>query len=264
MSKVSRKARAAAARPGTIAADHRLEIGEKISRSAKVVRESDAVFPQTRRLAEDELAHLPLYVVNTKTGRRACVWRSGDGRWWRRGGAARIQRWPTPDGERAFVIFLHKGANRDDLKFLLRTVERARAGKGIDEQWSLLTSSWADDVTYTLDYPSRRYDDPYTHEDRCPAVTACTEPRCRDRWHEEYGVHTVDEVERKLHGDAGHYSVRVTRALDEPEWTVDVYTDEFYGTPDDVAQLVNDLQWMQVECRRANQPNEPAAEVKAA
>lgn len=119
MSKATRKARAAAARPGTIAADHRIDIDDRIVRNPSTPsreERSELPEPRLRRVVEDEVAHLPLFVRTTERN-RVRIWRSADGSWWRTGGSVRIQRWPTPDGERAFVVTLYKGANRGDIEW---------------------------------------------------------------------------------------------------------------------------------------------------
>lgn len=265
MSKATRKARAAAARPGTIAADHRIAIDDRPARTVYTDGSKQArkrYCDPSESFTDEELATLPLRITNAPSS-RVLVWRGPDGTWYRNGAWLRIR--PRKDGAgREYQIVLLKGANRDDLQVMLRAIARLRNGEH-HQRWKRVNPTepgweWADDQTYTYSFCSRTYNDPYTHSDRSPDVTACTEPRCRDRWDEEYGVHVVDEVKRTFESDSGpySYSVRVTRGLDEDQWSVDVYTDDFFGTPDDVARLLNDLQWMQEECRRANQPNERA------
>jgi hypothetical protein len=251
-----REARAAAARPGTVAADPTIEIRDTPDLHARTrthrERNEDVASLRDAKLAENELAGAPLFVVRSSTPKPALVWRGGTGMWFRRGGAVRIQRWPQPDGPRSFVVSLHEGANKDDLEFLLYAVERARRGEGLVE-WDQVTAPWADELTFKLAYTSAQYEDPYTTRDLSPKVAPCDDPVCVDKWHEEYGEHTIDTVERKLVSGGGQYVVSVYRLVDEDRWKVSVFTDEFYGSPEDVAMLVSDLQWMAAECRRANE-----------
>jgi hypothetical protein len=257
MSKATRKARAAAAVPGTVAADRRIDIDERVDPRGEVLsREERAALPQARlrRLVEQEFAHLPLRVRNTTQGRRVRIWRSVDGRWWRLGGAIRIQRWPVEGGERAFVVTLFKGANEDDLQVLLRAVEKARTGAGFEALWSPLEADWADDLTFSYRW-ARAYDDPFTHSDPARDVAACTDALCVDRWHDECGRHHLDEVVKELPDGAGRYRIVVGKDFDDNGrgWIVDVYTDEFYGSAADVASFVSDLQWMQAVAEKANE-----------
>jgi hypothetical protein len=257
MSKATRKTRAAEARTGTVAADHRIEIVDAPNTSAVVtMRPLHPAKPDARaaRLAAGEFASMAVHVVQTRASRRAQVWRTADGEWWRRGGTVRIQKWPEPDGARSFVVFLWKGANEDDLKFMLEQVERARQGIAFDDEWQRVTSDWADDLTFACTL-SRSYLDPYTHRDDSLHVHACDDALCIRKWHKTYDRHELDEVRKQIPSKEGSYRIAVGRDVDAPPngWIVDVYTDEFYGTPDDVAAFVSDLQWMQEECRRANE-----------
>ncbi|WZH38753.1 MAG: hypothetical protein PIR02_08780 [Microbacterium enclense] len=252
----ARAARAKAAARGTIAADPRIVIEDAptpVSETrAATVQDAEVVSLRNARLAEDELAHLPVFIVKGTGGRHAKVWRSTDGKWWRRGGAVRIQRWPEQDGPRAFVVYLHEGANRGDLDMLLGAVERARSGKGLADEWERIEQPWADELTFKLTFSSWSYVDPYTHRDPSPRVYPCNEPLCLRKWHEDGVTHVLDEVRVKLPDMRGQYSVSVTRCLDEDTWIVDVFTDEFFGTADDAAEFASHLQWMTAECRKAN------------
>lgn len=264
MSKNTRKARAAGAIRGTVAADHRIEIDDRVDPNPEMPSREERTAvpaPGMRRTVEDEVAHLQLFVRKTTRGDRVRIWRSSDGLWWRIPGAVRIQRWPTPDGERAFVLTLYKGANADDIEFLLRAVADARTGKGFETLWRPLVAPWADDLTFLFKW-ARRYNDPFTHSDTSPRVSPCTDAKCVDVWHDDFGMHHLDGVSRRLPERRGKYEIRVVRHEGEP-WNVDVFTDEFYGTPEDVTAFVNDLTWMQEECRRANLPNEVPALVGA-
>ncbi|WP_431795644.1 hypothetical protein [Microbacterium enclense] len=254
MSKVARKVRAANARPGTIAADRRIDVIDAPEPREAVHYSDDAPIPTyvAPAFTEEEMETMPLVVVNSTTT-RVQVWRGPDGAWYRRGAWLRLQ--PRRDGEGSeFRVLLCKGANRADLEAMLKIVESARAGR-LKQRWEKRGkdwASWADDRTYTYAFNSRTYVDPYTHSDLSPDVTACTEPLCVERWHEDGTMHRLDEITRKLPERRGQYSLAVTMVPGEA-WQVDLFTDEFFGTPDEVAALVSDLQWMAAECRRANE-----------
>lgn len=248
-----REARAAAAKSGTVAADPDIRIKDAPDHKAQTrtnrERAADVVSLRDAKLAEEVLAHAPLFIVQSTN--HVLVWRSGTGTWFRRGGSVGIRKWHQADGARAFVVFLHVGANEDDLKNLLHAVEKARRGEGLNE-WRRANTPEADDLTFTLQYTSFSYGDPYVYGDRSPKVSVCDERQCVHKWHTEYGEHVMDSLDNRLTGGSGFYTLSVYRPLDEDEWKVSVYTDEFFGTPDDVAKFVNDLQWMTEECRRAN------------
>lgn len=263
MSKSSRQARATAATAGSIAADVMLRIVDRPTDTVTQIETNESAPGRYVSPADvftgEELAAMPLRIVNATSG-RAEVWRGPDGTWYRSGAFLRIQ--PVKGGTGSeFKVIVLQGANRDDLRTVLRAVERLRAG---DRSWRWEKrgtdwAPWADERTFSFAFHSRQYADPYTHADPSPRVEACTVPGCRDQWHEaDIAVHTLDSTERDL-GERGGYSITVSRTGNEPDWIVDVHTDEFYGTPDDVALLVSDLQWMQETARRANETAEPAA-----
>lgn len=262
MSKGTRKARAAAAANGTVASQRAVRIIDRpmtdvVTREEN--RQRQYVDP-ARAFTADELATMPVVVAESRAG-RVTVWRGADGTWYRVGGSLRIQ--PAKDGSGSqFKILLYKGATYDDLKVLEREASRTKAGDG-GRLWVKRGTDWApwaDDRTYTFAFTNRTYADPYTHVDHSPRVAVCTMPGCLDQWHEVgFGVHRFDFVQRDL-GSRGLYSIGVTRGTDrDDQWIVDVYTDEFYGRAEDVASLVNDLQWMRAECDRANAMTQDAA-----
>lgn len=249
--KVARKQRARNSRSGSVAADDRLDVADAPERA----------IPRDAALAEwvdpvdffdgEQLATMPLSVRNVWRN-RVKVWRGSDGAWYRHAGFLRIQE--ENDGVRKFVVLLSRGANRSDLDSLLAAVKRNRAGESgrvwvkRDVGWG----GWADDRTFTYALTSRLYVDPYTHYDVDPEVVACEEASCCKQWHEDDDNHELDRVSADRPG--GRYSISVNRSSADPEapWFVNVYADDFEGTPEMVAAFVSDLQWMQEACRRAN------------
>lgn len=244
-SKATRRARAAAARPGTVAADHRIIIEDTPDTDAEVTKPSGTATRRHARLADTELARLPLIIRHGTAGRRARIWRTTDGQWWRRGGTVQIRRCPSLDGARAFVVTIWKGANSDDVRFMLKTVERTRRGEDFGFFWDRIVAGWADEHTYTSG-TSRVYRDPYTHGDFSQRPMVCDVPLCRSQWHEGDPLHEVGAI------DGDGYWINVCRTADEDLWHVDVHADYAEFTPDQVADFVNDLQWMRAECERAN------------
>lgn len=241
-SKATRRARARNAQRGMVAADHRIVIvdtpdGDAVVRNR---RKSTERTPREIRMAED-LAGLPIEIRRTGIGRRTMVWRTSDGGWWRKGGIIHIRKSPTT-GERAFVVTISKGANANDVKFLLGVIDDARRGDAL-ELWSRVTANWADDQTFVFD-SSRPYGDPYTHIDSTSRAIVCDDPRCVHQWH-DYPLHELDSA-------AGEgYSISVSRHRSEKHWHVEVMADGEF-TPAELSVFVNDLQWMQAECEKAN------------
>lgn len=244
-SKATRHARAAAARPGSIASDRKLIIEDSPATEVSVVLPTGRASRRHARLAASELRALPLVIHQTSAAKRARVWRTPDGTWWRQGGAVRIQRWPDAESERAFVLFVHKGSNSDDVKYLLRVIESARRGEDFDLLWDPVTAEWADELTF-VSRMSRRYDDPYSHRDTSPRAIVCTDSMCRELWHAGVAAHVVDSAE------GPGYSITVCRYAAEKNWHIDVDTSGTEFTPKDVEGYVNDLRWMIAECERAN------------
>ncbi|MBP2419662.1 hypothetical protein [Microbacterium imperiale] len=254
MSKVAREQRAAKARPGTIAADPRIDIFDTPTEATmydEPERKVEYVDP-SEHLSAEEIAAMPLWFRSSSSPVQ--VWRSMDGTWWRDSGHLRIQL--CKDGVRRFVLFLSDGATRTDLKHLLDTVHRHRAGK-TRRAWRQHSAGFGgsgDDLTFSLAFHHREYADPYTHRETDLEVAVCDEPLCGADWHDGYGTHEADSVTRKLPEGRGRYQISVTRMPEAGEpWKVDVFSDEFFGTPEDVALFVSDLQWMSETCRRANE-----------
>lgn len=260
MSKTSRKTRASSARPGTIAADPHIRIEDKPVKSMTMKGETPPfeIVHLVDVFTEDELRTAPLRIVNASTA-RARVWRSASGaEWYRNGFYVRIRT--NNEGVLHFQVVIHKGANRGDLDHALRIVDRARNGNSTDG-WTLVPDTGYG-IFYTAAFTSREYGDPYVNRDYGLRVTACTAPKCREKWHEEDSMHVLDSVSRDLRHGVGSYEIEVRKPTEEPgaDWTVDVRMDEFFGAPEDVTTFVNDLQWMQEEARRANQPETTACE----
>ena len=262
MSKSTRKARAKAARPGTVASDPEITIRPKPRQAVPLGRGvesvgADPLVDVSTVFTRDELAEMPLIIQRTAMGVRVQVWRSLQGQWYRKGGVLRIQ---PHEGQRVYKIILYRGATTEDLDELLREVAAMRAGE-TSRAWEKLDVKWGDDRTFLHRFSSYPYDDPYVCADYSARVRICDEPRCREKWHPDGTYHTLDSITRKLPERRGGYEIEVCKRFGKSaRWTVDVFADEFYGTPEDVASFVSDLQWMQEECRRANLPNpEPTA-----
>ncbi len=244
-SKATRRARARAARRGTIAADRRIVIEDTPDRGATTheLTEGGETTRRARRLT-DNVAALPLVIRRTVRGKRALVWRTPNGTWWRKGGIIQIKRSDsTPDSGHAFVVTLYKGANVEDVRFLLGIVADARRAINLD-LWDKINTDWADDLTFGFT-ASRRYVDPYIHSDYSMRALVCDEPLCRHQWHDA-PLHEFDSI------DGAGYSLSVTRCDDEPAWHVDVSTDDAEFTPTGLTGFINDLQWMRAECERVN------------
>ena len=100
---------------------------------------------------------------------------------------------------------------------------------------------------------SRPYVDPFHNRDKSQLVFPCEEPACGASWHTQRERH---EAELIRHSGQVEYTIRVCKEQfpDPGEgWYVDLSDVEFYGTTNDVAGIISDLEWAREECRRANQ-----------
>lgn len=262
MSKRTRKARAAAAQHGTAAADAKIDI---ISKIATEIIPWDQVSgtPLVDELVSpadiftgEELATMPLLIRKGHAGCRTKIRRSADGTWWRRGGDLYIRE---IEGRRCFVIYLWKGATKRDLDSLRAEVDRTRVqGRS---SWVRSTTTRADEKTLWFRFAEYACKDPFTHVaygDRDDErVFICTDSLCTEKTHYgKEGRHVLDAIYKTIR-EGVTYEISVVKDVtdsDDRGWYIDLCTDEFYGTPNDVSTFVNDLQWMREECRRANEP----------
>lgn len=252
--KAARKSRAASATARTVAADHRVRIDD-VPRHGVAVHPAAATAETDLRtvFGEDELASMPVVVRRLKRNNIPVqVWRTPDGKWWRNGGQLRVQI-DSRTGIRSFIVWMAKGATRDDVEFLLTLARLSRAGEA-GSIWAPLVTEWADEKTFLLAFSSRSYADPYQHVEMSGEVDVCDVERCREGWHTRYAAHVSDEITSDLPKHHGSYTIRVIREWDAPNsgWIVELYTDDFYGDAADVASLLNDLKWAQAECDQAN------------
>ena len=258
--KATRHARAKVARRGTVAADRRIVIEDvpTVATIATGRKLKSATPPRDLRALGEELQSIPVVVRRTSVGRRARVWRTANGEPWRQGGIVQLRKWAPAGGERRFVVTLFKGANVDDVEFLMWMVAVARRGEGFGQIWERVEADWADELTFSTGTASRPYEDPYTMIDRSPGAVPCDEPLCSAKWHPDYEDHVLDEAS---HHEAGRsWEIEVYRPLGVSEpWKMSVHVDDFYGDPADVAAFVQDLQWMRAECERANNARKAAA-----
>lgn len=257
MNKATRKARAAAAQPGTIAANHRIDVRDEPI--AEVITQAEAAakcLDPAEYIPKPELAAMPVRIVAGRLD-RVEVWKDTSGAWWRYGASVRIQK-SAGTAEREYRVILAKGANEDDLKFALATIAKARASE-TGAHWRRVTAPWADERTFCLAFANRQYVDPYTHGDYSPCVVVCDEPRCKESWHRSGAAHEIALISVELPDERGRYDVAVRRELNSRSWVVDVLTEEFYGAAEDVARFISDLQRMHAECARANADDTNAA-----
>lgn len=239
------------AEPGSAAADLTIDVQTKRTQAILDTSQFEDIARYFRR---EELASMPLeFRISKQT--TVSVWRADDGSWFRGCGLVRIQR--LSDGRVGFKITLFKGGTREDIRFLERLVEHAREGK--TDGWKKLDPNefaWCDDRTFSVALRHRPTVDPQLRDrDASDLVIECDDDRCRDAWHLANGsYHQLDWISRELKRGEGSYDIRIERPTDEPAapWNVNVYANEFYGHPDDVAEFVNDLQWLTAECAKAN------------
>lgn len=148
--------------------------------------------------------------------------------------------------ECAFRVGLCEGATRADVRAALDIIEDSRNGYfGEGHAWDRLPDRNGE--------PRWKFATHIHHQvnptDRIAVV--CDDALCGCDWHDEYDEHEAEVMASAIAGR--RWEIRVTRPLDEPApWRVDVYVDDFSGSPTDVAALAKDLDWCRQACERAN------------
>lgn len=144
-----------------------------------------------------------------------------------------------------FTIILAVDATQTDLEAARALLQKIKHGKFRQtHQWKLLASGALDLLVTGRAIRAVEPDAP---------VIPCSEPRCTEHWHVASDSHTAESIYREVSN--GGYTIEVRKELDVedgPDWYIDVFTDEFYGSPEDTASFISDLAWAQEECRRAN------------
>lgn len=174
------------------------------------------------------------------------------------------------DGVRRFTAYLSNGSVEADFKYLDDVIVDARNGrmdgwtrhtfKDGDEGWLYEYTNYQIDPT-AQSKPAYVIIEEQSESDGLVGFGStwgypCKEPRCSENYHEhEDGSHTLDEVEKAFNA-RGSYQIEVQKDMLAPnsDWYLNLW---FNGdctelAPEQIASLINDLQWMSAECDAAN------------
>ncbi|MFK4789878.1 hypothetical protein [Microbacterium sp. ZW T5_56] len=211
-------------------------------RDLTIVQRTTDVTPEEVDWAAGNLAHLSTTYHDVKTDRQAVDVRSG-GRLWR--SACRIVMLTDDNGVEQFRVVLYKGATIADVTDADEVIEQAKAGYFLRHGWDRIEDFNGSPRYLFAEY--RRVDG-RTSE---PALV-CDEPQCSEGWHSVIEDHCAEEMLSRTTG--ARYEIRVRRPVAEAAapWQVEVYADDFMGTPEQVAAFMNDLSWCQQACVAAN------------
>lgn len=211
-------------------------------RDLTIVQRTADVTPVEVDWAAGNLAHLITTYHDVKTDQEAVEVRS-DGHLWR--SACRIVMLTDDNGREQFRVVLFKGATVADVTHADEVIERAKAGYFLRHGWDRIEDFNGRPRYLFAEY--RRVDG-RTSE---PALV-CDEPLCSEGWHSVIEDHCAEEMLSRATG--ARYEIRVRRPVAEAavQWQVEVYADDFMGTPEQVAAFMNDLDWCRQACERAN------------
>lgn len=174
------------------------------------------------------------------------------------------------DGQRRFVAYLQDGAVHHDFRYLDRVINDAAHGRM--QGWDRYTFKNGDEG-WIFDYTSYQID--HLNEFIPAAVIIdetsdspglvgygtswgipCTEPRCRNKFHESEDVNHVLEVLEDTINERGSYEIEICKDLTKPDsrWYLNVWVngDTTELNHEQVAKLANDLTWMALECQTTN------------
>lgn len=208
-----------------------------------IVPRSRTVTPEQVDWAEGNLAGLP---IRYRTIRKPVdVVPSAEGGVWRNAFTLSVST--DEAGERAFRVGLREDATELDIHQAHNVITHAQAGRfGDGFGWELDGERGGDPRWLFASHT--HYPEGMTLGAR---VLVCDDALCGCAWHDEFDVHEAEVMGSTTPGR--RWEVSVTRPLGEPvPWTVDVFIDDFNGSPADVAALMNDLDWCRQACERAN------------
>lgn len=181
------------------------------------------------------------------------------------------------DGVRRFTAYMHDGSVDHDFRYFDQVIRDAMNGrmdgwkrhtfKDGDEGWIYNYSNYrSDGLTFK---PALVIIDQDAHPDATMLVGYgetwgfnCEEPRCREKHHTHDAIHhTLDELTNQL-TKRGSYEIEICKDINAPDgpWYVNFWSgpDLTELTPEQIATLANDLQWMGLEAATTN-AKEPAA-----
>lgn len=234
-----------------------------------ITRDTGSFTATERAFAWNEgLSKLETRYILSKA-KRADDFKTPEGDAFRSAGALYVRT--CRDGERRFTAYMHDDSVDHDFRYFDRVIIDAMNGRM--HGWSRYTFKNGDEG-WAYDYPNYQTDrlkfkpalvivDEEAHPDATMLVGygktwgfKCDEPRCRETSHEHDAIHhTLDELTNQL-TKRGSYEIEICKDIAEPDspWYVNFWSgpDLTELTPEQIATLANDLQWMGLECATTN------------
>ncbi|UUE19876.1 hypothetical protein [Microbacterium sp. J1-1] len=174
------------------------------------------------------------------------------------------------DGVRRFTAYMNDESTNHDFQYLDEVILDARNGRMDGWERHVFRDG---DEGWRYDYPNYQIDrltdfKPahviITHGSTAKKLVGygeawgypCEEARCREAFHEAQEVnHTLDTLDKQL-TKRSSYEIEICKDISQPdsEWYVNFWTspDMTELTPEQIATLANDLQWMGLECATTN------------
>lgn len=174
------------------------------------------------------------------------------------------------DGVRRFIAYMHEGSIHHDFQYFDRVINDAKFGRmhgwvrhtfnDGDEGWAFEYPDYQID-NLDLSKPARLLIEESSNSPTIVGYGAmwgypCDESRCRESVHEsEEANHTLDSLDNQL-TKRGGYEIEICKDMTKPDsdWFVNLWAngDLTELTPEQIATLANDLQWMGLECATTN------------
>lgn len=194
------------------------------------------------------------YVLSSEP--RPAMFQDPEGNTFRKAGDLDLRT--REDGTREIVAYIFEDSMSHDFLILGRIINDARFGRM--DGWRRCPATDDRAEVWIFDYPNYNIDgftlEPAAIIDETTWGYPCTEPRCRENLHEHNdGSHTLDVLENHLTKN-GSYEIEICKDMTKPDsaWYVNLWAngDLTELTPEQIATLANDLQWMGLECATTN------------
>ena len=217
--------------------------------------------------AKEGTLRLESRYVLEKRGRES-AFRTPSGEQFRSAGSLYIRT--CRDGVRRFCAYVHADSTHHDFRYLDEVINDARHGRM--DGWKRhtfkdATEGWVFEYTnYAVDKlkifkPAEVIIEEQSDSDTLVGFGSawgypCDEPRCREKLHDsEEGSHTLESLENAP-TTRGSYEIEICKDMTKPDsdWYVNFWAagDLSELTPEQIATLANDLQWMGLECATTN------------
>lgn len=240
------------------------------NRKVLKLRNREPFAPQEIAWACDEGLHrLPTrYTLDSDPRRESFT--TPDGNMFRRAGELYIR--VCRDGVRRFVAYVHPDSVDHDFIYLDEIINNAKHGRmagWVQHTFKDGSEGWA------FDYPNYQISERLQQSFKHAAVIieeltdvpglvgfgtswgyACTEPRCREKFHENEDANHILEVLEDTINERGSYEIEICKDITKPDsrWYLNVWVngDTTELNHEQVAKLANDLTWMALECQTTN------------